>query len=134
MSRPSRRCRHTTAFLDALFASILGLSGLLCMIVLPPAGLAMAAPAPPGSSTTPPSKPGGGGTPGTAGGGRAREADVVLRGGAVYTVDAARRWAESVAINGDRIVYVGPDAGAGAYVGPRTRVVNLNGRMVLPGF
>ena len=65
---------------------------------------------------------------------RAREADVVLRGGAVYTLDAVRSWAESVAIRKDTILYVGPDSGIAPYVGPRTRVVNLEGRMVLPAF
>ena len=38
-------------------------------------------------------------------------ADLVLRGGAVYTLDAVRSWAEAVAIRGERIVYVGSDAG-----------------------
>src|SRR5256885_1044607 len=63
-----------------------------------------------------------------------READVVLRGGAVYPLDAARSWAESVAIRKETIVYVGPDSGIAPYVGPRTHVVNLEGRMVLPAF
>ena len=34
-------------------------------------------------------------------------ADWVLRGGAVYTVDAARSWAEAVAVADGKIVYVG---------------------------
>jgi len=62
------------------------------------------------------------------------EADFVLEGAEVYTVDAARTWAEAVAIRGDEIVYVGSSDGATHYVGPRTRVVNLAGKMVLPGF
>lgn len=65
---------------------------------------------------------------------RPAAADVVLRGGAVYTVDAVRSWAEAVAIRKESIVYVGPDRGVAAYVGPRTRVVDLSGRMVLPAF
>ena len=60
-------------------------------------------------------------------------AELVLRNGAVYTVDAARRWAEAVAVRDGRIVYVGSDAGLGALVGAKTRVVDLRGRMVLPG-
>ncbi len=60
-------------------------------------------------------------------------ADLVLRNGAVYTVDAARSWAEAVAVRDGRIVYVGSNAGLGALVGPKTRVVDLRGRMVLPG-
>jgi predicted amidohydrolase YtcJ len=63
-----------------------------------------------------------------------KTADLVLRGGAVYTMDAARSWAEAVAVRGDTIVYVGPDRGVADYIGPRTRVVDLAGKMVLPAF
>src|SRR5262245_55832768 len=61
-------------------------------------------------------------------------ADLVLRGGAVYTLDAARSWAEAVAVRGHTIVFVGPDAGAGRFIGPDTQVVDLAGRMLVPGF
>lgn len=61
-------------------------------------------------------------------------ADLVLSGGSIYTVDAARSWAEAVAVRGGRIVYVGTDEGARAWTGPKTRVVELGGRFVLPGF
>ncbi len=61
-------------------------------------------------------------------------ASLVLRGGAVYTVNRARSWAQAVALRGDRIVYVGSDAGASAYVGAKTKVIDLGGKMVLPGF
>lgn len=60
-------------------------------------------------------------------------ADLVLRNGAVYTVDAARSWAEAVAVRDGRIVYVGNNAGLGALVGAKTRVLDLHGRMVMPG-
>ena len=61
-------------------------------------------------------------------------AELALRNGAVYTLDGARSWAQAVAIGRGRIVYVGTDAGLAAYVGARTRVVDLHGRMLLPGF
>jgi len=61
-------------------------------------------------------------------------ADLVLTGGAVYTVDAARSTAEAIAVRGNRIVAVGPAAQLRARIGPRTRVVALRGRTVLPGF
>src|SRR5262245_33448690 len=61
-------------------------------------------------------------------------AELVLTGGAVYTVDAARSWAQAVAVRGGRIAYVGDDAGAEAFIGPATRRVDLGGRMLLPGF
>ena len=57
-----------------------------------------------------------------------------MTGGAVYTVDAARSWAQAVAVRDGRIVYVGSDAGARALVGPKTRVLSLEGRLVLPAF
>ncbi|MGF9796998.1 amidohydrolase [Brevibacillus agri] len=61
-------------------------------------------------------------------------ADVVLSGGAVYTVDRNRNWAQAVAIRGGEIVYVGTDEGAKAYIGKSTKVTDLKGQMVLPGF
>ena len=61
-------------------------------------------------------------------------ADLVLRNGRIYTLDDARTWAEALAIDEGRIVFVGPEAGADAFVGLETRFVDLEGRMVLPGF
>jgi hypothetical protein len=61
-------------------------------------------------------------------------ADLVLRNGAVYTMDASRTWASAVAVSNGRIVYIGADAGAAAWTGPRTTVVDLEGRMVMPSF
>lgn len=61
-------------------------------------------------------------------------ADLVLTGGSVYTMDAARSWAGAMAVRAGRIVFVGTDAGARAWIGPKTRVLNLAGRMVLPSF
>ncbi|MFC6885191.1 MULTISPECIES: amidohydrolase [Actinomadura] len=60
-------------------------------------------------------------------------ADVVLTGGRVHTVDARDRVAEAVAVCGGRIARVGTSAEVGALAGPRTRVVRLEGRSVLPG-
>jgi len=65
---------------------------------------------------------------------RSDAADVVLTNARVYTVDPANTWAEAVAIQGDRIIYVGDDAGVGAYAAENTRIVNLGGRMIVPGF
>src|SRR5215475_2408122 len=70
----------------------------------------------------------------TARAGAEAPADLVFTGGAVYTVDAERSWAQAVAVRGGRIVYVGNDAGARPFVGAKTRVVALAGRMLLPGF
>lgn len=62
------------------------------------------------------------------------QADIVFRNGVVYTVDTEKPWASAVAIAGDRILFVGDDAGGQAFVGERTRVVDLRGKLMLPGF
>jgi predicted amidohydrolase YtcJ len=61
-------------------------------------------------------------------------ADLVLTGARVYTVDASRSWAEALAVREGRLVYVGTDAGARAFAGAATRVVDVGGRLVLPAF
>jgi predicted amidohydrolase YtcJ len=61
-------------------------------------------------------------------------ADVVFRGGAVYTVDPPRTWAQAVAAKGGRIVSVGTDESVAELIGPKTEVHDLHGRMLLPGF
>lgn len=61
-------------------------------------------------------------------------ADLVLLGAAVYTMDAARRWAQAVAVRDGRIAAVGTDADVEGLVGAETEVLQLEGRMVLPGF
>jgi predicted amidohydrolase YtcJ len=61
-------------------------------------------------------------------------ADLVLRGGAVVTVDAARPEAQAIAIAGHQIIAVGSDAEIDARVGPGTEVIELEGRLAIPGF
>ena len=61
-------------------------------------------------------------------------ADLVLRGGRVVTVDSTLPVAEAVAVRGDRIVAVGTDAEIAGQIGPDTRVIELEGRLVTPGF
>ncbi len=61
-------------------------------------------------------------------------ADLVLRSGRVVTVDEALPEAQAVAIRGDRIVFIGSDADVEAYVGDGTSVVELDGRLTIPGF
>jgi predicted amidohydrolase YtcJ len=60
--------------------------------------------------------------------------DLVLTRGRVYTMDAARSWAEAVAVRAGRIIAVGPAAEIEALRGPETHMVDLRGRMLLPGF
>jgi predicted amidohydrolase YtcJ len=61
-------------------------------------------------------------------------ADLVLRGGRVHTVDPQRPMAEAVAVRGNRVVAVGGEAEVASLVGPKTKVVELGGRTVVPGF
>jgi hypothetical protein len=65
---------------------------------------------------------------------RREPADLAFVRGAVYTVDGARSWAETVAVSKGRIVYVGTDAGSKPWLGAQTRVVDLGGKMLLPAF
>jgi predicted amidohydrolase YtcJ len=68
---------------------------------------------------------------GTAAG--APAADRVYRNGYVYTVDARDSVQQALAIRGGRIIYVGTDAGLAPFVSRTTRVVDLHGRMLMPG-
>jgi predicted amidohydrolase YtcJ len=60
-------------------------------------------------------------------------ADLAYRHGLVYTVDANDSVQSALAIRAGRIVYVGSDAGLAAFLGPKTSVVDLQGRMLMPG-
>src|SRR3990172_5065666 len=61
-------------------------------------------------------------------------ADLILTRGRVWTAEADRPWAEAVAVRGERIVAVGSSAEVEALRGPKTEVLDLAGRLVLPGF
>ena len=63
----------------------------------------------------------------------ASAADVVLLNGRIYTLDDERPWAEAVAIENGRFVYVGDADGARSLVGADTAVHDFGGRFVLPG-
>jgi predicted amidohydrolase YtcJ len=62
-----------------------------------------------------------------------RPADLVLKNGKIITIDGQSTITSAVAIAGDRIVAVGPDASMAAHTTPATRVLDLNGRAVIPG-
>ncbi|MHA6759018.1 amidohydrolase [Streptacidiphilus sp. PAMC 29251] len=61
-------------------------------------------------------------------------ADLVFTGGPVFTVDPARSWAGAVAVRDGRIVVVGEDHDVRPLIGAGTEVVDLAGRLLLPGF
>ena len=66
--------------------------------------------------------------------GRQAPPNVVLVNGRVYTLDAARPWAEAVAIAGSRITAVGTTAEVRALATAATRVIDLKGSFAVPGF
>lgn len=60
-------------------------------------------------------------------------AEFIFRNGYVYTVDPHDTVSEAIAVREGRILYVGDNAGARTFLGPKTRIIDLNGRMVMPG-
>lgn len=61
-------------------------------------------------------------------------ADLVLRNGKVVTVDEKNPVAQAIAVRGDAIVAVGSNKEIEQYVGDRTHVIDLGGKLVVPGF
>ncbi|MFI8420480.1 amidohydrolase [Streptomyces sp. NPDC085479] len=61
------------------------------------------------------------------------QADLVFTGGPVLTLDPARSRATSLAVTGERITAVGHDE-VRELIGPGTEVVDLAGKLLLPGF
>ncbi len=62
------------------------------------------------------------------------KADVVLKNGKIMTLDPSWPQAEALAINGRTIRAVGTTRDIEAFVGPATRVIDLEGRPAIPGF
>jgi len=61
-------------------------------------------------------------------------ADIVFTNADVRTMDKAHPSAQAVAITGNRITYVGDNAGAESLIGKETRVINAHGHLIVPGF
>ncbi|MFI5114541.1 MAG: amidohydrolase [Terriglobales bacterium] len=61
-------------------------------------------------------------------------ADVIVIHAHIYTVNAQQKWADAMAIGGGRILAVGDMAKVDAYRGNTTRIIDAQGRLVLPGF
>lgn len=65
---------------------------------------------------------------------RVEATDTILLNAKVYTVNPIQPWASAIAIQNGQITYVGDDQGARELIDSNTQVVNLKGRMILPGF
>ncbi len=61
------------------------------------------------------------------------KADVVLKNGKIYTADQERSIKQAIAFTGNTIVAVGADADVAPLIGPATKVIDLGGKLVLPG-
>jgi predicted amidohydrolase YtcJ len=61
-------------------------------------------------------------------------AETVIVNARIYTVNAKQPWAEALAIRGDKILAVGSAKDIAAYRGASTKVVDAQGKLVLPGF
>jgi hypothetical protein len=61
-------------------------------------------------------------------------ADTVIVNARIYTVNARQPWAEALAIGGDKILAVGSAKDIAGYRGPSTKVIDAQGKLILPGF
>lgn len=65
---------------------------------------------------------------------QAQLADLVFQNGNIYTANDKLPRAEAVAIKADRIAFVGSNEEVRKFIGPKTKVIDLQGNTVLPGF
>jgi predicted amidohydrolase YtcJ len=61
-------------------------------------------------------------------------ADLALINGRIWTGNAGQPWAEAMAARGERLIAVGANAEIRSLVSPATRVIDLQGKLALPGF
>ncbi|HEY6121137.1 MAG TPA: amidohydrolase, partial [Pyrinomonadaceae bacterium] len=62
------------------------------------------------------------------------EPDLIILHATIHTMDRNRPLSEAVAVLGNRILSVGDDAQIKKLAGPRTRVIDAHGQLMLPGF
>ncbi len=61
-------------------------------------------------------------------------ADLIIRGGTIYTAEDSSPVVEAVAVLGDKIVYAGDLKNISRFEGADTRVIDLQGKTMTPGF
>src|SRR3974390_1489321 len=64
----------------------------------------------------------------------ADKADYVFKNAAIYTIDSKNPTAQAIAVTGKTISYVGTNDGVKPFIGDKTKVIDLHGQMLLPGF
>ncbi len=62
------------------------------------------------------------------------KADILIKGGTIYTVDEKQPSVEAVAVKGNKIIAVGTAADLEKFIGDKTDVIDLQGRVMTPGF
>lgn len=60
-------------------------------------------------------------------------ADLILTNGRIFTLDPVRPWASAAAVAGDRVLATGGLDEIAAYQGPKSEVIDLMGKTVIPG-
>lgn len=65
---------------------------------------------------------------------RIEPADIIIMGGTIYTANDAQPTVEAVAVRGNHIVFAGKESEARKYSGEQTRVIDLEGKTMTPGF
>jgi predicted amidohydrolase YtcJ len=61
-------------------------------------------------------------------------ADVIVTNARIYTVNPQQKWAEAIAVRGDKVMAVGDRKQIEALRGPATKVIDAGQRLLLPGF
>ncbi|MFM7852564.1 MAG: amidohydrolase, partial [Flammeovirgaceae bacterium] len=61
-------------------------------------------------------------------------ADLIIQGGKIYTVNANLPTVEAVAVKGNKIVYAGTSQGVAQWKGEQTKMLDLQGKTMTPGF
>src|SRR5882672_2999749 len=62
------------------------------------------------------------------------QADLIIRGGKIYTVEESNPIVEAVAVKGDKIIFVGTETEIEKFKNEKTQVVDLKGKTMTPGF
>jgi predicted amidohydrolase YtcJ len=61
------------------------------------------------------------------------QADLLFIGGTIYTADSNQTVVSAMAVSGDRILAIGTDASLKSLTGEHTEVIDLQGKMIIPG-
>ncbi len=64
----------------------------------------------------------------------AEKADYIFKNGTVYTMENKNPKAQAIAVTGKKIAYVGSNQGVNTFIGKKTKVIDLKGKTVFPGF